>query len=72
MAGKYRTEQGDTFESIAWTQMGSSRYMMQLIYANEQYMETAVFESGVILTIPDVDEKETAGDTTTPPWRRKT
>lgn len=71
MAGKYMTEQGDTFESIAWAQMGSSRHMTKLIYANEQYMETAIFEAGIVLDIPDVDNKEPVDESATPPWRRK-
>lgn len=65
----YVTIQGDTYESIAWFQMGDSNYMTDLIEANRKYFDVAVFEAGVELTIPEVAEKKTL-DETTPPWRR--
>ena len=69
MANKtYVTIQGDTFESIAWFQMGDSNYMTDLIEANRKYFDVAVFEAGVELTIPEVAQKTT--DESTPPWRR--
>lgn len=69
MAEEYKTIQGDTFESIAWRRMGSSSYMMELIEANPEHMETAIFESGITLRIPSVETK--ADESLTPPWRRR-
>lgn len=37
---EYVTKQGDTFESIAWFQLGDSNQIVNLIRANRQYMET--------------------------------
>lgn len=65
----YVTVQGDTFESIAWFQMGDSNYMTDLIRANRKYFDKAVFGAGVELTIPEMAEK-TATDESVPPWRR--
>lgn len=66
---KYTTIQGDTFEKIAWSILGGSESMCEIIKANRQYMEVAVFEAGVELVIPTV-ETTPAVTESTPPWRR--
>jgi len=66
---EYVTKQGDTFESIAWFQMGASEFMCDLIKANREHMETAVFPAGVMLTIPEIETPPVTEDST-PPWRR--
>jgi phage tail protein X len=66
---EYVTKQGDTFESVAWFQMGDSSLMWDLIRANRAHMQTVIFDAGVVLELPEVTEKTTAADTT-PPWRR--
>ena len=71
MSDTYITTQGDTFESIAWFQLGDSNKMVDLIRANRAHMETAVFPAGVELTIPEVETAQ-ATESTTPPWRRST
>lgn len=66
---KYTTIQGDTFEKIAWNELGSSESMCEIIKANRQYMDVAVFEAGVELTIPNVEQIPVVTEAT-PPWRR--
>jgi phage tail protein X len=71
MATEYRTVQGDTFESIAWFQLGDSALMWDIIKANREHMETVVFDEGVVLTLPDVETASTSEtSSSTPPWRR--
>lgn len=71
MAAEYRTIQGDTFESIAYFQLGDSALMWDLIKANREHMETVVFDAGTVLTLPDVETTGTAETyNSTPPWRR--
>lgn len=62
----YTTVQGDKWDSIAYSQMGSCAYTDQLLNANQQYREYYFFPAGIVLTIPDivVPASETA-----PPWR---
>ena len=72
MADTYTTKQGDTFESIAWFQMGDSDKMVDLIRENREHMETAVFPAGAVLTIPETTQQKGTEDSTTPPWRAKT
>ncbi len=67
MAKTYTTMAGDLWDFIAYREMGSCKYMDKLIDANRQYVDTAVFSAGTVLTIPDV---EAATTTTLPPWRR--
>ena len=64
----YTTKSGDMFDSIAYSQLGSTAYMDQLIYANPQHRETYIFPSGVVLTIPEVAQPV---NESLPPWKRK-
>lgn len=63
----YTTKQGDMWDSIAYTQCGSSACTMELMELNPQYHGTYIFPAGCVLQlpedgIPDVAEK--------PPWKR--
>ena len=66
---EYITRQGDTFESIAWFQLGNSNEMVNLIRANREHMETAVFEAGITLQLPDPEPGTPQKSTTKAPWR---
>ena len=65
---KYTTKSGDTFDLIAFQQMGDCQYVEQLLNANRQYVNVYVFEAGVELIIPDVVEEKVTSSL--PPWRR--
>lgn len=66
MASTYYTEQGDTWDKIAFSQLGDEKYMKQLIEANWPLISTLVFSAGTEINIPDISEKDTEG---LPPWR---
>lgn len=63
-----KTIQGDTWDVIAWREMGSTRHTEALINANRHLIETQVFDAGVEVTIPTVESalKEVAA-----PWIAK-
>ena len=63
----YKTKSGDMWDSIAKEQMGSEKYMSLLVSANENYSETIIFNAGVILNIPDIEEEIPQY---IPPWRK--
>lgn len=67
MARTYTTKSGDMWDSIAYEQMGSTSYTDQLINANMQHRETYIFQSGVVLILPEI-EKEI--NSLLPPWKR--
>lgn len=67
MASTYTTKQGDMWDSIAYRQMGSSKYTSLLMEANLQYREYFLFPAGITLTIPDVP---TSVSSTLPPWKQ--
>lgn len=68
---KYTTIAGDTWDYIAYTQLGSCDYVHHLMDANREYIGTAVFSAGVTLTLPEITAMETAASNL-PPWRRST
>lgn len=65
---KYTTKSGDTWDLIAYEQMGSCSYVANLMDANRAYVNTAIFSAGVVLTVPEIPAGETIS--TLPPWRR--
>lgn len=62
----YTTVQGDMWDAIAHTQMGSTAYTDQLMWANQKYLEYFIFPAGIVLTIPEPKE-EASGSL--PPWK---
>ena len=67
MAKTYTTKQGDTWDSIAYFQMGSISHTKDVMWANRAYLDCYTFPAGVTLTIPEVDAEMSA---TAPPWKR--
>lgn len=68
----YTTKQGDTWDSIAFSQMGSEEYSHLLVMANLAHRGMMIFPAGVTLTVPAVPEgmAASAGDNL-PPWKRR-
>lgn len=63
----YRTTQGDTWDSIAYKQLGSTDYTDQLISANLEHVGKLLFPAGVTLRLPEITVKPSAN---LPPWKR--
>lgn len=66
MAGKYVTQQGDTWDLIAYKLYGEERRMKNLIEANWPLLDVLVFSSGTEITVPDLPEET---DADLPFWR---
>ena len=67
MTKTYTTISGDMWDKVAFEQMGSVLHTDKLIKANIKHAETYVFEAGVVLTIPAVED---AVNMELPPWKR--
>lgn len=63
----YTTKSGDMWDSIAYSQLGSTSYTDLLINANLQYRDVYIFQSGVVLTLPEIERKIS---NQLPPWKR--
>ncbi len=64
----YSTRAGDSFDLIAFQQLGSCNYVEELLNANRNHIETFIFKAGVELTLPDVETTQKV--TKLPPWKR--
>lgn len=67
---KYRTQQGDTWDLIAfrmYPKLGAEKLMSELIEANSDYVNIVIFPANIILNIPDI---EIPVAKTLPPWKR--
>lgn len=67
MSTAYTTIQGDTWDLISFKLFGSEKYMKNLIEANWPLLETLVFSSGTVITVPDLPEES---DEDAPFWRQ--
>lgn len=63
----YITAKGDTWDNIAYQVYGNEELIQPIMEANIQYIDTAVFNYGIELVIPEIDRTD---DTMyKPPWR---
>lgn len=63
----YTTRQGDTWDGIAFTQMGDCAYTKELMWANQEYLDYYTFPAGIVLQLP---EKSVEVESTAPPWKQ--
>ena len=68
MSKTYTTVSGDMWDLIAKKTLGSEAYTDCLIKQNRRYRTTFVIPAGVVLTIPSVAPKPSAG---LPQWKQK-
>ncbi len=66
----YVTKQGDTWDLIAKSQLGSEYLMHNLIALNFKYRDILIFSSGTVLNIPDVKYTPSINSEQLPPWKR--
>ncbi len=69
MSETYTTKQGDTWDSIAFTQLGSEGYMDKLMLCNPKYIHHVVFPAGIELVLPTITKTE-KDRSNLPPWKR--
>lgn len=65
---EYTTRAGDTFDLLAIAAYDEEKMASYIIQANPLYMGTIVFEAGIKLKIPVLNNTEKPS--TLPPWRR--
>lgn len=64
---EYTTQDSDTFDLLALDMYNDERLAHYIIEYNPDYADVIVFEGGVQLKLPVVEEAETSE--TVPPWR---
>lgn len=69
MAKTYTTKLGDTWDVISLLMYGSELFVSDLMQANWEQRDVAVFSSGVTLTVPVVTAMQRV-NSNLPPWRR--
>lgn len=65
---RYVTSQGDTWDIVAYKELGNEKMMNRLISVNPEHRNTVVFSAGVTLKIPEIKTPATIGPV--PPWQR--
>lgn len=64
----YVTAEHDTFDLIAWKKYGDEMLASLIIESNLDYADIIVFDAGVKLTIPVVEQSNI--QQAIPPWRQ--
>lgn len=64
---EYETLQGDTFDMIALDFYNDEKYASVIIQANPKYCNVLIFDAGIKLIIPIIEQKTAE---TLPPWKR--
>lgn len=65
----YTTQQGDMWDEISYKVYGSSAYTARLMQSNAQHLGIFIFQSGIVLQIPPLDETSVS-ISSFPPWRQ--
>lgn len=66
----YRTVSGDTWDLIAFKVYGDEIYYHELIRANPNLIDIAVFDSDIPIIIPDLLIEDNIDYDKLPPWKR--
>ena len=64
---KYRTIQGDTWDTISLAFYNTPYKVKELISCNPQYSDTLIFDGNIELNIPILDTDKSS---TLAPWKR--
>ncbi len=64
---EYITLQGDTFDMIALDFYDDESYASKIIEVNPEYCKVIIFDAGIILKIPIVED---TSPEVLPPWKR--
>ncbi len=67
MSKTYITAQGDMWDSIAYSQLGSVHYTDRLMKLNRWYLGYYIFPAGITLILPELEKNI---NNTLPPWKR--
>lgn len=54
----YMTEQGDTWDEIAYEQLGNEFFIDKLFLANPKLLGYLIFPEGIEVNIPDLSEEQ--------------
>lgn len=63
---KYRTIQGDAWDTVAFRLWGQERLAHHLMDANPEHLDVVIFPAGVELAVPDIVVQPETPEL--PPW----
>ena len=63
----YTTVSQDTWDLIAYEQLGSERHTPALIEANLEHVDKFIFRAGIELALPTITQTQSTGRL--PPWK---
>ena len=63
----HKTKQGETWDMISEYEYGTPYKVAELITANPDYADVLIFDEGVNLVVPEIDEETIKS---LPPWKQ--
>lgn len=70
MTSTVRTQQGDTWDSVAKRCLGDEHLAPSVMALNFTYREMTVFPEGVLLSLPETQSASVVKELNLPPWKR--
>ena len=64
----YITKQGDTWDGIAYNELGSVSYTDKLMRVNTPYLRYYTFPAGIVLNLPALYDSQNIGNL--PAWKQ--
>ena len=62
----YTTKQGDTWDGIAYSELGSCKHVSALMRRNGKHLHYLSFPAGIELELPELEDRP---DAALPPWK---
>lgn len=66
----YRTENGDTWDLIAYKIYGNELHMHELMRANVNLIGVAIFDANIPIIVPKLEKSDFSTNSNLPPWKR--
>lgn len=66
----YRTENGDTWDLIAYKIYGNELRMHELMRANVNLIGIAIFDANIPIIAPKLEKNDFSTNSNLPPWKR--
>jgi phage tail protein X len=70
MPKTYTTKQGDMWDSIALSELGSTSLTDVLMTMNQDKLKYYTFPAGIVLTLPEIDTASETETDSLPPWKK--
>jgi len=67
---QYMAAQGDVWDYLSWKLYGDERFTHVLLEANPKLRHIVLFETTIVINVPDRPQTRTQSSSNLPPWKQ--